>query len=142
MASPSESVGLADTLKVMRAQRAMMWTLFMKGSLDFASGIIDEIGFQPLTSAFWPCYLLVTLAAITFLFRVATVLYGIVPALVCAGAVFIPCFGTVTILALHGFAIDWLRKRDVRVGAMGASPGQILEVRERMSNRNDGMPGS
>jgi hypothetical protein len=122
---------MADTREVVvdlaKSQRGMMWLFAAKFGLDFGAGIVrDAVKSPPLQAVYWVAFLLVSIAVAYYVFRIARIIYGTGPALVCGLLVFAPCLGTLVVLVLNGTAMDRLRKSGVKSGFFGVD-GRELE---------------
>jgi hypothetical protein len=115
-------------LELVQAQRGMMWCFVLKVGMDFTVNSARVLMPEPGYFLFVAAYLAVSLTTAYFVFRVARVMYGIGPAIVCACLIFAPCIGTLTVLILNGNTIDYLRKQGVKAGFMGATLAQLEEL--------------
>lgn len=125
-ASASES----RVLRIVRAQRGVMWLFLFKLGFDFTASIAAELFDPYLRVAYFIALVAVTVSIAYFAFRLANALFGTGPAFVCMILSAMPCLGTFAILVLNGAAMDQLRKLGVKVGFMGASAMQLEQLRD------------
>lgn len=117
-----------EIIAIVKAQRGMMWLFVAKLGLDVGSSSVNVLLGQPYILIYWIVYLAVCSTIAYFVFQLAKIVYGFVPAVICAAWIFAPCGGTLAILILNGHTMDWLRKAGVKVGMMGATALQLREV--------------
>jgi hypothetical protein len=117
-----------EILEIVKAQRGMMWLFVAKLGLDFGAGAVRDLASQPFLAIYWAAYLAVSLAVAYFVFRLAKVVYGGGPAVICAALIFAPCAGSLAVLIINGNSMDRLRKAGVKVGMMGATALQLREL--------------
>lgn len=117
-----------EIVEMVKAQRGMMWLFVAKLGLDFSSGSVRILLGQPYLAFYWVIYLVVSLSIAYFVFRLAKIVYGVGPAVICAALIFAPCVGSLAILIINGNTMDRLRKAGVKVGMMGATALQLKEL--------------
>jgi hypothetical protein len=117
------------TIDLAQSQRGMMWLFAAKFALDFGAGMVRDAASPPLQAVYLAAYLLVSLAVAYFVFRIARVIYGTGPAVVCGFLIFAPCLGTLTVLVLNGTSMDRLRKSGVKSGFFGVDVRELEKLR-------------
>lgn len=117
-----------SVLEMVKAQRGMMWLFIAKLGLDFGFSATRDLAGPTVQAVFWIAYLLVSITVSYFVFRLTRVIYGMGPAIVCAGLIFAPCAGSFAVLVINGGVMDRLRKLGVKVGFMGATAAQVAEL--------------
>jgi len=117
-------------IELATAQRGMMWMLALKFAMDFSSGIVREVVGPPLQLVYLVAYLGISLVVAFFVFKIARVIYGDLPAVACFLLVLAPCTGTLTVLVLNGTTMDRLRKLGVKSGFFGPDRMQMEKLRE------------
>ena len=106
-------------IELATAQRGMMWMFALKFAMDSSAGIIRDVVSQPFQAIYFVAYLAVSLVVAYFVFRIARIIYGDLPAIACGLLVFAPCIGTLTVVVLNGTTMDRLRKLGVKSGFFG-----------------------
>ena len=117
-----------EIVEMVKAQRGMMWLFVAKLGLDFGAGAVRDLASQPFLTIYWVAYLGVSLAVAYFVFRVAKVVYGGGPAVICAALIFAPCAGATAVLVINGNTMDRLRKAGVKIGFFGATVQQLRDL--------------
>jgi hypothetical protein len=126
---PANSHTRSDVvLVVARSQRAMMCLMAVEYLLLVGHGMtIERFGLLGQIG-FWIAFVAVGIAVIYFVFRLAEAMYGIGPAIVSAILSVPPFLGALTVLALNGYALDYLRKKGVKSNFMGLTAEQLREL--------------
>ena len=126
-----------EIVEMVKAQRGMMWLFVAKLGLDFGAGAVRDLASQPFLTIYWVAYLGVSLAVAYFVFRVAKVVYGGGPAVICAALIFAPCAGATAVLVINGNTMDRLRKAGVKIGFFGAT---VQQLRDLEASATDSLP--
>lgn len=117
-----------ELLDIVRAHRGMMWLAVGKMAIDAMFFTVSSAIHPPTFYLYGGLSLAILIGCAYFVFRLAKGIFGAGPAIACVLLMLAPCMGTLTILVLSGNTIDFLRKRGVKVGLMGANKLQLREL--------------
>ncbi len=135
-AKPPAGGSVDIVLEMATAQRGMIWLLLAKLGVDMtANMVMNGVSEKAVLLTVAVVFLVVEVAIAYFVFRLANVIYGVGPAIVCVALTIIPCLGIFTVVILNGNVTDRLRKAGVKVGFMGATKMQMDELRAARQQR-------